>query len=313
MDCGIPIKILRTENGKNITKNCNLGSVVGMETNDIVLDAYLNNILGYIEANYKSVQFINTLNDVNGYDSYIYNPESSELIAENQSRGNIKDFIEEGNLKFLNIPIIGEQEVEGFKKAYEVLDNFDDALEKINGYEMINIICKDNSLYNANDIININDKIIDKFCYSNFCEGFSHNRFTPTYTYLKSQRVIQNDNKKVLPYSADQLIGGKYSFNAGEKIYIKNVLVSEVRLKIPYLVDGIQLKKAVFNIMNKEIVPNVSRNNLKENLKQDLSYAVGKALHLWILDHGNLSLEEKELLRSFIKECYPIDNYCLRS
>ena len=124
--------------------------------------------------------------------------------------------------------------------------------------------------------------------------------------------MVQNQSKKIITYSEDKLIGGNYTFNAGDKLYIKNILVSEARLKIPFVADGLHLKKAVFNIMNKNFVPNVSRNNFSETLKQDLSYAIGKALHLWILEHGNISTEEKELIRSFIKECYPKDNYCLK-
>ncbi len=312
LDSGIPINVISAENGKINTVKCDLSSVVGSDSNSIVLDEYLKNIEGYIEVNYKSVHFVETLKDVNGYDSYIYDPQSSKLIEESETGISVKDLIEDGHIRFLRIPII-ERCADAFNKAYEVLDSFDDALEKVNDYEMVNIICRDTTLYSKDEIVVDSDKIIDEFSYSDFCEEFSHSKTTPTYTYLKSQKVIINDNKKMLPYNVNIFIGGNYSFSAEEKIYIKNVLVSEARLKIPYLVDGIRIKKAVFNITNRKFVPNVSRNNLSETSKQDLSYAIGKALHLWILDHGNLSLEEKELLKGFIKACYPENNYCLKS
>lgn len=311
LECEIPINIIIMENGKSAMRKCKLQPVIGTDVNNIILSEYLNDIIGYVNVNYKSIQFLDKLQEINGYDSYIYKSETKELIEEID--GNIKDYVKDGQLSFLNIPIIGDQEVDSFNKAYEVLDSYDDALDKTSGYDMINIICNDIFLYNSDETIFDNEhKIIDEFCFSNFCETFSHNSDAPTHTYLVLQKVIKNHSKKILPYNEEQYIGNRY-FDAGERIYIRNVFVSDIRLKIPYLVDGIHLKSAVFNITNKNFVPNVSRNNLSEKLKHDLSYAVGKALHLWILDHGDLLSEEKELLRSFIKECYPNDNYCLRN
>ncbi len=83
-------------------------------------------------------------------------------------------------------------------------------------------------------------------------------------------------------------------------------------MKIPFLIDGIQLKGAVVNITNKRIIPNVSRNDISEQQNRDLAYAIGKALHLWIYENGGFEGEEKALLKDFIVQCYTKDNYCLK-
>ena len=93
---------------------------------------------------------------------------------------------------------------------------------------------------------------------------------------------------------------------------MKNVLLSELKLKIPYLVDGVVLKSAVINVVNPEFVPNVSRNNVKSSQQEILSYAIGKAIHMWIYDNASLTLEQKELLNSFILTKYGETNCCLK-
>jgi molecular chaperone HtpG len=56
----------------------------------------------------------------------------------------------------------------------------------------------------------------------------------------------------------------------------------------------------------------VSRNNISEQQGKELSYAIGKAMHMWIYENGNLDIEEKELLKKFIFTCYPEDNSLLK-
>lgn len=314
LECGIPINIMNVENGKSIVSKCNMQSLVDTGINVIILDEYLKDIKGCIDMNYKGISFLDTIEDINGHESFIYDAKSNYLTNMKEIVGvGIKDFIINGCIEFLNIPIIDKNEGDTFNNAFEVLEDFDSALYKISDYDMINIISKDTCLYNGDELIDSRDNIIGNYSYDNFCADFSHDVSTPTYAYLETQKVIQNNEIKVLAYSVDKSIGTQYLSSGDDKLYIKNVLISEARLKIPFIADGVIITKSVFNISNKRFIPNVSRNNISETLKLDISYAIGKALHLWILEHGNLLQEENELLRSFIKQCYPTDNYCLKS
>ena len=90
------------------------------------------------------------------------------------------------------------------------------------------------------------------------------------------------------------------------------MLLSELSVKIPFLADGIMLKGAVINIFNPEFTPNVSRNNISYEQREMLSYAIGKAIHLWIMDNAGVSAHQKALLNRFIETKYRETNCCLK-
>lgn len=85
-----------------------------------------------------------------------------------------------------------------------------------------------------------------------------------------------------------------------------------LKLSVPYLVDGVVLKGAVINITNSEFVPNVSWNNINTLQQAKLSYAIGKAIHMWIRDNVSLTSEQKGLLDLFIESKYSKTNCCLK-
>ena len=124
--------------------------------------------------------------------------------------------------------------------------------------------------------------------------------------------VVTGESNAVLPYNEENTFKGRFSWENTDTCYVKNVLLSGLRIKIPYLVDGVILKGAVINIFNREFIPNVSRNNISASQQEKLSYAIGKAIHLWIRDHAELSTEQKALLDVFIETKYKETNYCLR-
>lgn len=101
---------------------------------------------------------------------------------------------------------------------------------------------------------------------------------------------------------------GKYSWDRTDKLFIKNVLIPDFSISIPCIINGISLKSALFNIKNKAIVPNVSRNNVQKSDAEKFSYAIGKAIHLWVLENIKLDTNEKNLLNKFICTCYPDSN-----
>lgn len=61
-------------------------------------------------------------------------------------------------------------------------------------------------------------------------------------------------------------------------------------------------------IKNKLVIPNVARNNVSKSDLDKISYAIGKALHLWILDNVKLSLNEKDLIKIFVNKHYSETN-----
>lgn len=58
------------------------------------------------------------------------------------------------------------------------------------------------------------------------------------------------------------------------------------------------------NINNTNIIPNVARNDISKEQKDEISFAIGKAIHMWILDNLSLPTQQIKLLRKFIEEMY---------
>lgn len=310
LDCGIPIKISTMEGGKSTPLDCNVKKVETIIADNICISQYLNNIEAYIDCSYKQMNFAKKLSDINGCESYCYNEKMGLLEKENIP---IKNCIKEGKIKLLNLPIITEDNEEDFLKAYDVLNDYDEALNKLGNYESINIwVDQDESEHILSPLAESTDYIVGEYTVEKFREQFQHASKTPVYANLAVQGIIMGEPDEVLPYNEECTFTGKYIWENTDACYMKNVLLSALRIRIPYLVDGITLKGAVINVFNEKFIPNVSRNNVNISQQEALSYAIGRAIHLWIRDNAKLTLEQKRLLDIFIETKYKDTNYCLK-
>ena len=306
VDCSIPISVVSFKDGNTITRPVELKKIESFYPQCIRLDNYFDGMEVVAQFSYKGIQYLRVFSDIYGSESLIYREEDGSLIKEEcfSSPVLLKEYVQDGVIKYLRVPIIASSEEDDFIKAYEVLDNFDEALEKID-YENANIITHDTTLYNdSNLLINSSDYIVDCCSLEDFRNEVGHSQEVPTYAYLEEKTVIEGSGDKVLPYVTERYFGGKYSFQRTDLLYIKNVLISSAHIKIPFLAEGIELKGLVVNVVSKKIIPNVSRNNISDAQLQALSYAVGKAIHMWICKEGNLEAEEKSLMQAFINNCY---------
>lgn len=311
LNCEIPIRIVIQENGQTKEKSCNLMKIRTVLENGICLNDYLDGVEAYINCNYRDINFADKLEDLNGNESYFYDLNNNCLVVESDSSINIRDCIKDEEINFLSIPIIGGDEAYEFEKAYDVLEDFEQALDKID-YESINILSIDCDKEQFEREIDGGDIIIGDYTFEEFCEQFEHDDMVQTYIFKEKYFIICNEGEKILPYTKGANFGGKYSFEQKDKTYIKNVLLSRLKVTIPFLVDGIILRDAIINITKDDFSPNVSRDNLNNDYQEVLSYAIGKALHIWILENVALSNEERNLLEKFIEVCYHDNNCCLK-
>lgn len=311
LDSGIPIKISTMENGESNDIKCVVKDIKTVIPENICLNSYLNGVEAYIECNYKQIDFASQLSDLNGCDSYLYNDEDCTLVKENGLV--IKDCVKDGKIRLLNVPIITENDEHDFLKAYEVLEDYEEALNKLGNYEAVNIWGIDDEFVLDEFYIEVSsESIVGGYTLGGFREQFGHASLTPVMAVVVEKNVIVGECDLVLPYNESSIFFGQYPWEHTDLCYMKNVLLSELKLKIPYLVDGIVLKSAVINVDNPEFVPNVSRNNVKSSQQEILSYAIGKAIHMWIYDNASLTLEQKELLKSFIITKYGETNCYLK-
>lgn len=313
LECKIPIRIITVNDGKSVTKKVDLQKFELVYPDGIVLDGYLDNIQVSLKCNYKGINFLEKFSDKSS-ESYIFQEIDDKVILEEELDNPLllKNYIDDGVIEFLTIPIIPTSEEEDFQKAYDVLEDFDEALEKVN-YETVNILANDTSLYNSDELIDSSyDCIVGNYTLKNFRQQMKHSYKVPTYISSEELKVIQGNGNKILEYREDVEFYGKGLFQYSDCTYIKNVLISDVRLKIPFLVEGIQLQGIIVNISNKNFVPNISRNNISEQQNKDLAYAIGKALHKWIYENGGFEDEERAVLKKFIDKWYQDDNYCMK-
>ena len=194
----------------------------------------------------------------------------------------------------------------------DVLDDFDEALNKLNDVEYIEMFCTHENELSEDTFKNSYEQIIGEYNFGDFCRDYSHSSRAPTRTQKIECFVINDNIDKVLLYERSKGFG-KYSWERTDKIFIKNVLIPEFSISIPCIINGISMKSALFNIKNKAIVPNVSRNNVQKNDAERFSYALGKAIHLWVLENVKLDPGEKNLLNKFIDTCYPNNNEYLKT
>ena len=314
LNSDIPIKIVIVEDGNIQTEDIQLDTVISLCENGVVLDSYLNDIEARLEFSYKGINFAQYLSDINSNTCYQYDEDSNFLIEEDKFDPEyyLKKYIDNGVLKYVSLPIISQDEKSKYIKVFDVLEDFDETLKKID-YKTIDIISKNKDIYWGSYFADIEEEyVIGNYSYKDICESMGHAKGVPTKADVHEQKVIQGDGNKIVPYNIDIPFNGQYIFNHKDLIYVKFVMISEAIIKIPFLIDGIQLKSAVINVKNKNIIPNVSRNNISKQQNLDLAYAIGKAIHLWILENVSYSEEEKILIINFINTCYSDDNYCLK-
>ena len=310
LDCGIPIKLSTIEEGISTTLGCDIKKIETIITENICVSKYLNNIEAYIDCGYKQINFAKHLSDLNGCRSYCYNERM--CLLEEEKIG-IKDCARGGKIRLLNIPIISETDEEDFLKAYEVLDDYDEALDKLGNYESINIWGNEDIIENYEFTVEESyDYIVGEYTLEEFRTQFYHAHSTPVQTNVVEIGIVIGETEEVLPYKEECAFTGRYSWDKTDACYMKNVRLSRLNIRIPFLADGIILRGAVINIFNPEFVPNVSRDNVSSAQQQMLSYAIGKAIHLWIRDNAGLPVQQKVLLDKFIETKYKETNCCLQ-
>lgn len=223
----------------------------------------------------------------------------------------VKNFTTGGVITYVEIFVVTSEDEDDFKKFYEVLDDYDETISRLNNIYSKTIICN-YSDYFANigkrergDCLFCSDN--DEYTYDNFCDQFCHSDQVPIKINICTENVIKLDNaKKAL------LFKEKYSAmkNEGwfqsklEKIYNKNVLIKNATIIFPFFLKGLTLTDMVINIKNNNVVPNVARDNLSNEDATKLSYAIGKAIHQYLYDNILKDPSEKELLKELINTKY---------
>ena len=305
LDCGVLIKILVQERNRQEPNICNLRKPEDILTEKICLNQYLDGIEAYVECNYKGLNFAKKIKDLNGNKSYYYNHIKNEIIEEDNMNISIKQFVVNNLIRVLTVPSIMDEAYE-FAKIYEKIDDFDQTLSMLDDYDVYNIIPTDSGVVMRRGIMEGSEDLIGNYSFEMFCEDLEHDDSIPTKTDIKVfQVVLDEESECILPFKSNVGFGSRYRFEAKDQVYLKSILLPNLKIILPYLADGVILKNAVINIEDNSFYPNVSRDRIGKDLEEKLCYAIGKALHMWLLDNLDLSFEQRKLLNKFIATYYP--------
>lgn len=305
LDCGVLIKLLVQEGNQQETYICNLRKPEDILAEKICLNQYLDGIEAYVECNYKGLNFAKKIKDLNGNKSYYYNHIENEIIEEDNMNISIKQFVVNNLIRVLTVPSIMDEAYE-FAKIYEKIDDFDQTLSMLDDYDVYNIIPTESGVVMRRGIMEGREDLIGNYSFEMFCEDLEHDDSIPTKTDIKVYQVVLDEESEcILPFKANVGFGFRYPFEAKDQVYLKGILLPNLKIILPYLADGVVLKNAVINIEDNSFYPNVSRDRIGKDLEEKLCYAIGKALHMWLLDNLDLSFEQRKLWNKFIATYYP--------
>lgn len=330
LDCEIPINIKKFSKIKPKEKNLELPSLNSVLSQrpkirfkiphinavKIELNNYLDDIETVIlfENHGSEITCYENFSDINFNESnYIYQDKDNILISSNALHESVllKDYIVDDKIIFLKLPIISDFENDDFQQAYEVYEDFHLALERVSYYNA-NIFARDPQLFNASSLIESEiDYILGDFSFFDFIDHFDHPSDAPTYTHVVEKNVIHDSSNLILPYKSNNSLYSTPSLRRNF-LYVNNVFISNLELNLPFLIEGPKLTGIAINILNKNIVPNVSRSNINVSDSELLTFAIGKAFHIWLYDNYEMKPEKRKLLKKFLNTLYSEKNILLK-
>lgn len=302
----VSISLNHIANGNNEKIELDLIPLNKMILLNVPLTKYLNDIEVYVDMKFSKSCFFKDLYDLTGNISYFYDEDDYKLHQESEERFDLFDYIEDEKIKFLNLAIIEEENSDEFNNAFNYLEDYEAALNKIDA-TYITIAYKDNQSVSYSSI-EAGDAIIEYFGFENLVDDFGQANGTIAYAFKESQFVVVNQDDLFLGFELDRKINRYMSWKSTDELYCKDILVSNAHLTFPYFLNNLSINKVVLNSKNKDLIPNVTRNDFSNQMKKELSYAIGKAIHMWILDNHDLSVEERDLIALFIKKYYSDEN-----
>ncbi len=298
------------------------------------LGDYLQGITfeGYIKFDEMFDEFEGIkLNETSNIFTFLLNSQANKYELANIDENRLKQYIKQDYIEMASILIVDDELTNEFKRdyeyfndernAYEMLFDMSDYEEYINiflgsdGVQSTDLCYKRTFGYN---MINNSDFIIDNesavYNYEDFCKQFNSNMNLHSNIRLNKIHLVSNDEfEDILLYYVyeDSVIKNDnfkvyYRNNFRRvKIFNKNVFLKSEKLTIPFFINGFTIESTLINILSKNVIPNVERSKISTTESYaNVNYAIGRAIHLYILDNIELTQNYKILLKTFIDTKY---------
>lgn len=262
-------------------------------------------------------------------DDYIYDSElfPEEIIGSKR----LVDWMEESEssycidrlldddqrLQFLDVYPLDFDETECFNQAQEILDDNDGAFEYLQKthsvYDPIRIYIRNESIFYDFEDFELMDMDVDIRGYSetvdfkralkSFVE--EHEDYDVCSILIRSchQSVFINDD-----YFSRIKYRREISNYHKNLLYIKNVRIPYFNIPIPVILKELLFANFKINISSENCFPDVSRSTLNNDICKKLGYAIGRAIHIFLLKKVELKETERLFLKAFIKNFYKYDS-----
>lgn len=285
------------------------------QESDVKLSDYLNGIEGIVSLN-RDINYIfeNSIEDLN-YEGTPLVFDGIELydLDDNPGKFDLKDFIINNKMSVLNFPVIEDRE--DLDKIMDVIDDTREAIDIYidrNNANFISIIAKEDLMEESTDGLVKDDTEILPNLYLNGFSGYGHDSDSITLVELEEKLIYHINNYSLfLPIQNGYIIR---SYNKGFDLFVRNVFVEKFDLDVPHTLFNLSIKNLVVNIIDDDVKPSVTRNNLNESDWKLIKHAIYYAICVYIYDNLSDPLKKQTLLgyirnyqqmsNRFIKEKY---------
>ncbi|GGG05499.1 HD domain-containing protein [Paenibacillus abyssi] len=286
--------------------------IVGKEKIIINLSNYLVDVEGFIELELSKSLHYSYLNDLSYAGVPYYYDGNSLIKIDDEESFDLSLLCHDHTVRYLNIPIISNGFTDDYDKIFDVLDSRDETISKLTDFDDLEWITifidkeiPDSSI-NVGIVSEDSYIISDNLHYSdlrNLGQAFGY----PTKVYkLQTNIFLEKNNTIYFPFSHKDEI---YSYgNRIRKVYIRNIFVKDFSYHFMTQLSKVKVTNFMINVLNKNIVPDISRNTLSTETGILLNHAINKVIYLWVLENFKLPHIEKELLTEFIDTFYTKDN-----
>lgn len=276
----------------------------------INLSDYLNDIEGYVimKNNKDYVTNIENL-DFKG-EIYTYDDINGIRKVDKHSTIDLDEYIIDNEIKYISIPLVEEDVEERFLNGITFTNSdVEDVIEKLEtDLKWISIIVKkdlQDEIYqctfdneDSGIFENLKLKELYKLGHSAKCTTAIFEETINIYEGKKNELYLTFEKAERHLYYR-----GNYDKKRKE-LFVRNVLIKEFKLNLPYSASLFEIESLVINIKSRMFVPEISRNNFNDLTNEEINYIIGKAIHSAILEKFDLTPEKKRTLKNFIEHYY---------
>lgn len=160
--------------------------------------------------------------------------------------------------------------------------------------------------YEYDEEISTSDSVIEGVDHSDLV-ALGHENGLPTYRFVKTIKLFEGlKNQLYLPFEVPKK-RYYYSFSSSsskQELFIRNVLIKDFHFTLPIAATIFDISTIKINVNSRKFIPDISRNTIDAPSEEELNYVIGKIIHLGVIKHLGLGIEEQRALQDFVKNFY---------